>query len=128
MLDHISIAVRDIERSRTFYDAVLAPLGYVRLWSNSDSAGYGRSGQKDEPFAIRADADSITPPNALHIAVSANGRAAVREFHAAALANGAADNGAPSIHQEYGANYFAAFVIDPDGYRLEAVYHEPLLQ
>jgi catechol 2,3-dioxygenase-like lactoylglutathione lyase family enzyme len=124
MLDHVSLGVCDIERSKAFYDAALAPLGYVRVWSTADSAGYGVSGCKDEPFAIRSDATALTAPRGCHIAFAAKSREAVRSFHAAAMAQGAADDGAPGLHHEYGVNYFAAFILDPDGYRLEAVYHE----
>jgi RimJ/RimL family protein N-acetyltransferase len=125
MLDHISLAVCDVERSKSFYDAILAPLGYVCLWNHPDSAGYGVPGETDEPFAIRCDPRAINPLRGMHVAFAARGRAAVRGFYAAALQHGAGDDGAPRIHHEYGSNYFAAFVIDRDGYRLEAVCHEP---
>ena len=126
MLDHISIGVREIHRSKKFYDAALAPLGLVRVLSDDVAAGYGEVG-RDDAFAIKhEDDDAITPPLRLHIAFAAVSREAVRDFHAAALDRGAKDDGAPGIHSEYGTNYFGAFVIDPDGYRIEAVYHDPV--
>lgn len=125
MIDHLSLGVRDLSRAQRFYDAVLAPLGHVRIWETVDGTGYGAPGENDEPFAITHDAGEVIPPGRLHVAFAAANRDAVRAFHAAALAHGATDDGAPGIHHEYGAGYFAAFAIDPDGYRVEAVFHEP---
>jgi catechol 2,3-dioxygenase-like lactoylglutathione lyase family enzyme len=119
MIDHISIGVRDIARARRFYDAALAPLGYSCLSSGETSLGYGAAavalwiGQSDRP--VPAD-----PASGLHLCLAAPTRQGVAAFHAAALATGGRDNGAPGLREDYGANYFAAFVIDPDGYRLEA--------
>lgn len=113
MLDHISLGVTNLERSIAFYDAVLSPLGYVRVWSDNDAAGYGHPGQ-DDAFAIKhEELGSITLPRRLHVAFAAANRTAVCAFHAASLEHGAADDGRPG------------FVIDADGYRIEAVYHEP---
>lgn len=124
MLDHISLGVTNLERSVSFYDAVLSPLGYVRVWSDSDAAGYAPPGQ-DDAFAIKGeDLGALTLPHRLHVAFAAASRTAVHAFHEAALEHGATDDGAPQVHGEYGPNYFAAFVIDPDGYRIEAVHHE----
>ncbi|HET9097462.1 MAG TPA: VOC family protein [Candidatus Baltobacteraceae bacterium] len=125
MLDHLSIGVTNLERAVAFYDAVLSPLGYVRVWSDKGAAGYGPPG-KDDAFTIkREEAGALTLPRRLHIAFTATNRTAVRAFHAVGLGYGAADDGAPQVHGEYGQNYFAAFIIDADGYRIEAVYHEP---
>lgn len=123
MLDHISIAVSDLDRSRVFYDAVLRALGYVRVFDGDHSSGYASRGQSDEPFAIRRDA-GFKPPKGMHIAFAADSRDAVVRFHEAAVGLGAASDGEPGQHPEYGDGYFAAFVLDPDGYRLEAVLHE----
>lgn len=124
MLDHLSIGVTNLDRSIAFYDAALSPLGYVRVWRDNDAAGYGPPG-KDDAFAIkREEVDALTLPRRLHVAFTATNRTAVRAFHAIALEYGAADDGAPQVHGEYGRNYYAAFIIDPDGYRIEAVYHE----
>ena len=120
MFDHISLGVRDIRRAKTFYDAALGALGYARLNESADSLGYGKDavglwiGATDSP--VPAD-----PKSGLHVCFSAPNRESVARFHAAALANGGRDNGKPGIRADYAPNYYAAFVIDPDGYRLEAL-------
>jgi catechol 2,3-dioxygenase-like lactoylglutathione lyase family enzyme len=125
MIDHVSVGVSDLLRSIRFYDAALLPLGARRLWTVSDAAGYGVKGH-DEPFAIRQIApESVHGGGAgAHIAFSALSRKAVTEFYSSALENGGADDGPPGLHEEYGPGYFAAFVCDPDGNRIEAVLHE----
>jgi len=119
MLDHISIGVRDLALAKHFYDAALQPLGYQCLSQAADSLGYGREavafwiGVTEHP--VRADQRS-----GLHVCFSAPTRAGVDAFHAAALRAGGRDNGKPGLRADYGADYYAAFVLDPDGYRLEA--------
>jgi len=119
MLDHVSIGVRAIARAKRFYDAALKPLGYERLSEGAGSLGYGRGAVAlwisvvDRPVA--ADKGS-----GLHFCFNAPTRQSVDAFHAAALAAGGHDNGGPGLRTDYGDNYYAAFVIDPDGYRLEA--------
>lgn len=130
MLHHISLGVTDIERAAAFYDAVLEPLGYVRVWSDirpgeSDQAvGYGSPGEGDK-LALKQYASDIVdraaPGPGYHFAFAAPDQAAVVAFHAAALLHGGGDNGAPGLRPDYGPHYFAAFVVDPDGNRLEAV-------
>lgn len=94
--------------------------GCVRVWSDDDAAGYGRWGFEDE-FAIkRHDGENLLPSPRSHVAFRAESADAVRGFHSAAIANGAIDEGAPDFCPEYGDNYFAAFVMDFDGNRLEA--------
>ncbi len=125
MLDHISIGVSDLARAAAFYDAALAALGYVRLFSKERGIGYGRPGDKDEAFAILAgDAEARAPGVGCHIAFTAPSRGAVDTFHEAALRIGGVDEGAPGLRPHYGVAYYAAFVCDLDGYRLEAVCHE----
>lgn len=127
MLDHISLAVTDLERSMRFYDAILEPLGYTRLWTYTEGAGYGIPG-RDDAFAIRQHAAApLAVSKQMHIAFSASGREAVVAFYQAAISNGAVPDGEPELQPMYGEGYFAAFVYDPDGYRLEAVYHEPVI-
>ena len=120
MFDHISLGVRDIARSKAFYDAALEPLGYRRLSEGSDSLGYGK-----EAVGLWIGATSSPvpddPKSGLHVCFVAPDRSSVARFHAAALAAGGRDNGQPGVREDYAPDYFAAFVIDPDGYRLEAL-------
>lgn len=119
MINHLSIGVRDIGRTKRFYDAALTPLGYRCLSEGADSLGYGAEevvlwiNQTDHP--VPAD-----PRSGLHICFDAPTRKAVAAFHRAALATGGKDNGAPGLRPDYSPTYYAAFAIDPDGYRLEA--------
>ena len=124
MLDHISFGVADLARSAAFYDAVLAPLGVERVWSDRDAVGYGYAGGADA-FAIKQTTrPASTGSERSHLAFAARDRASVTAFYLAAVARGAADEGAPGLCPEYGDDYFAAFVRDPDGYQLEAVCHD----
>ena len=126
MLDHVSLGVSDLDRAAVFYDAVLVALGYVRLFTTPRGIGDGPPGAKDEAFAILPAADRARAPGSgCHLAISAPHRDAVDSFHATALRMGAVDEGAPGLRPQCGAGYYAAFVRDLDGYRLEAVCHEP---
>lgn len=119
MLDHISIGVRDVARTKAFYDAALAPLGYRCLSHDADSLGYG--GDRAAFFASRTDHPvPADMRSGLHICFVAPDRAAVDRFHAAALSAGGTDNGRPGVRHEYSDGYYAAFAVDPDGYRVEA--------
>ncbi|PTE12087.1 VOC family protein [Mesorhizobium helmanticense] len=119
MLDHVSIGVRDADAAKRFYDAALKPLGYTCLSQSPGSLGYGREtvalwvNEASRP--VKADAES-----GLHFCFAAPTRASVDAFHAAALRESGSDNGPPGLRASYGDNYYAAFVIDPDGYRIEA--------
>jgi catechol 2,3-dioxygenase-like lactoylglutathione lyase family enzyme len=132
MLHHLSFAVVDLAHSAAFYDAVLAPIGYVRLWTHEPGAGYkeaavgyGLPGTEDE-FAIRLRSQGgVVSSDGFHVAFRARSREAVAAFYRAALEKGGRDNGGVGSHPEYGPNYFAAFVFDPDGHRIEAVLDEP---
>jgi catechol 2,3-dioxygenase-like lactoylglutathione lyase family enzyme len=124
MISHISLGVVDLARAVVFYDTVLAPLGYARLWKTQRGAGYGVSGH-NEPFAIFEVGDEASPPGrGWHLALTAPTRGAVEGFHRAALSCGAVDEGPPGLRPQYGADYYAAFVRDLDGYKLEAVCYE----
>jgi len=126
MLHHVSFGVSNLERSAAFYDAALAVLGYVRVWTDSTAVGYGLAAGQDL-FAVKLKAgDAAAPGPGFHLAFTAPSREAVARFHAEALAHGGEDNGAPGLRPAYGPNYFAAFVIDPDGYRIEAVTTLPI--
>jgi len=118
MLDHIGLRTARFDTLARFYEAALAPLGYTKLFGWDGGAGFG----KDGTAALWLGASDITPTG-IHVALSAADRAAVDAFHQAALAAGATDNGAPGLRPHYHANYYAAFVIDPDGNNLEAVCH-----
>ncbi len=126
MLDHIGIDVSDIARSRRFYAAALAPLGYAMTKDFGTATGFGVAS------GARASVDPAgefwlgqgTPhPPLPHVAFSAGSRAKVDAFHAAALDAGGRDNGAPGIRAQYHPAYYAAFILDPDGYNIEAVCH-----
>jgi catechol 2,3-dioxygenase-like lactoylglutathione lyase family enzyme len=130
MLHHVSLGVRDIEFSVRFYDAVLSALGYVRVWSDlrpsqdGQAVGYGLPGTGDKLALKQKDSDHPVPGYGFHIAFAAPSRAAVHRFHEAALQHGGQDNGTPGLRPHYGEHYYAAFVIDPDGHRIEAVINE----
>jgi catechol 2,3-dioxygenase-like lactoylglutathione lyase family enzyme len=126
VFDHISIGVADLDVAVAFYDACLGALGLVRLWHQPRAAAYGPAGYEAEaPFALVVSApDAPAPREAAHIAFVAPSREAVQRFHAAALAHGGRDEGAPRIREHYDPGYYAAFVRDPDGHRVEAVCHE----
>jgi catechol 2,3-dioxygenase-like lactoylglutathione lyase family enzyme len=123
-LGHLSLGVADLARSIAFYDAALAPLGGVRVWRDERGAGYGPPGGGDR-LALKRQAAPVRPPGpGFHLAFDAPDRAAVDAFHAAALAHGGTCDGPPGLRPQYGPTYYAAFVIDPDGHRLEAVHQE----
>ena len=119
MLDHVSIGVRDFATTKAFYDAVMAPLGVTALSAGDGYAGYGRA---EPQFWVQTSSHPVKADmrSGLHFCFTASSRAAVDAFHAAALAQGGKDNGAPGPRPDYGPSYYAAFVIDPDGYRIEA--------
>ena len=120
MIDHISIAVRDIKTSARFYEALLAPLGMRRVREWPKSIGFGKTYPE---FWIneRAELEPLDQDNGAHIALRAPDTKAVDAFHAAALAAGAHSDGAPGMRHEYSPHYYAAFVRDWDGNRIEAV-------
>jgi catechol 2,3-dioxygenase-like lactoylglutathione lyase family enzyme len=122
MIGHLSFGVSDLPRAMAFYDAVLAELGYVRVWADDTAAGYGTAGGNDR-FALKLQPGAVVPPRpGFHLAFNAPDRAAVDRFHAEALRHGGQDRGAPGPRPDYGDTYYAAFVLDPDGHKLEAVH------
>ncbi len=121
MLGHLSFGVRDLDRAMAFYDAITAPLGVVRVWSGPKGAGYGPPGGQDK-LALFPRIDAHAPGPGFHLALDAPDHAAVDAFHAAALAHGGEDRGAPGPRPQYSPTYYAAFVMDPDGHKLEAVF------
>jgi catechol 2,3-dioxygenase-like lactoylglutathione lyase family enzyme len=121
MIDHISIAVRDLAKAEPFYAALLAPLGMTKLREWPDAAvGFGK---KYPEFWInrRSDMDRVAADSGVHFCLRAPDAAAVDAFHAAALKAGGASDGAPGLRPEYHGGYYAAFIRDPDGNRIEAV-------
>jgi catechol 2,3-dioxygenase-like lactoylglutathione lyase family enzyme len=120
MIDHTGVNVTDIARSKAFYRAALAPLGYAVLMEFDDAVGFGVPPKPD--FWLARSKDALLPS---HIAFRADSRKQVDTFHNAAMAAGGRDNGAPGLRPHYHANYYGAFVLDPDGHNIEAVCHAP---
>jgi len=138
MIDHFSLGVRDLDRATAFYDAVLRPLGYVRLadWQPMPqhphrSAAYGPPGadafgtQGEAPLNLEERPLASPAGPGFHLCFQAPSRKAVHEFHEAGLAQGGSDAGLPGPREHYGPGYYAAFLIDPDGWRIEAVTYGP---
>jgi catechol 2,3-dioxygenase-like lactoylglutathione lyase family enzyme len=131
MIDHISLRVSDYGRSKAFYQAALAPLGYTLAMEHESGAGF-RKGyipafwvKEGTAASAGAAAGGGCGGAAVHVAFSGDDRAAVDAFYHAAIAAGGHDNGPPAVHPEYHPNYYGAFVFDPDGYNIEAVCHKP---
>ena len=120
MIDHVTANVSDFERSKGFYTQALEPLGYSVQMEFEGAAGFG-TGEGIPDFWIGSQPER----GATHVAISANDRAAVDAFYEAATAAGGKDNGAPGLRPHYHPSYYAAFVLDPDGHRIEAVCHLP---
>jgi uncharacterized cupin superfamily protein/catechol 2,3-dioxygenase-like lactoylglutathione lyase family enzyme len=125
MISHLSLGVADLERAIAFYDPVLAALGYARVYTGPVSVGYGPSGAEDK-LALKLQSEGVVPLGpGYHLAFTAASHEAVDHFHATALRHGGSDGGAPGPRPHYGPNYYAGFVFDPDGHKLEAVCHRP---
>lgn len=120
-IDHVKIPCTDLDASRAFYTTALEPFGYKLVYDGASSLGFGMGdgGDDDEPFALEV---GPAPAVHTHVAFTAESTEQVDAFHAAALAAGGTDNGAPG-ERPYGAYYYAAFVLDPDGHNIEAVHH-----
>ena len=126
MLDHVGFPVSDYERSKSFYLQALAPLGYTLIMEvqqhehDSLAAGFGIGDKPD--FWIGGEGGLN---RAMHLAITAKDRVAVDAFYRAAIGAGGTGNGAPGLRPHYHPNYYAAFVLDPDGHNIEAVCHTP---
>jgi catechol 2,3-dioxygenase-like lactoylglutathione lyase family enzyme len=125
MLHHVSFAVANLEASGAFYDAALGALGYRRVFEDDTAIGYGVEDGKDK-FCLKLRSPAIAPGSGFHLAFSAPSRPAVDLFHSSALASGGRDNGQPGLRPHYGPNYYAAFLVDPDGHHIEAVINAQL--
>ena len=135
MIDHIGVAASDLKAAKVFYDAALAPLGLAVVMSvtaeqtgGSAHLGYGATAKRPELQVGKPNfwiSEGARPTGAMHVAFLAADRAQVDAFHAAALAAGGTDNGPPGVRPHYHPNYYAAFVLDPDGRNVEAVCHAP---
>jgi catechol 2,3-dioxygenase-like lactoylglutathione lyase family enzyme len=127
MIDHLGMSVSDYERAKAFYARALAPLDYSLIMEvtaeqtgHGAAAGFGAGGKPD--FWIGGEGAMNKP---VHVAISAKDRATVDAFYKAAMAAGGRDNGPPGLRPHYHANYYGAFVLDPDGHNIEAVCHAP---
>lgn len=126
MLHHVSIAVTDLQRAASFYDAALGALGFARSWSFESAVGYGLPGGGDKLAIKVSEPDMPLPPAQFHLAFAAPDREAVRDFYRTGLSNGGRDNGKPGLRPKYGPEYYAAYLFDPDGYNIEAVIKDPV--
>ena len=120
MIDHISVGVSDLERSARFYEATLLPLGLSRLVTRPMTIGFGKT-YPEFWINLRANMNPVEPESGTHICLRAKTTADVDAFHAAALSAGGLSDGAPGLRPHDRVKYYAAFVIDPDGNRIEAV-------
>ncbi len=118
MIDHVSIGVRDLARARQFYGPLLATIGLTQLRDWPAAVGFGK---KYPEFWINQRPDMPVADTGVHICLRAPSTQAVDAFHAAALAAGATSDGVPGPRPEYSQAYYAAFIVDPDGNRIEAV-------
>ena len=120
MIDHVSVAVRDLARAAAFYEAVLACIGYTKLEVRPATIAFGRR-YSEFWLNLRPDMAAIAPGSGAHVCLRAPSAAAVDAFHAAALVAGGTSDGAPGLRPHHGEGYYAAFVRDADGNRIEAV-------
>jgi catechol 2,3-dioxygenase-like lactoylglutathione lyase family enzyme len=120
MIDHVSVGVRDLDRAARFYEAALMPLGLARLVTRPATIGFGKS-YPEFWINLRADMTEVAADSGVHICLRAKSTADVDAFHAAALQAGGFSDGAPGLRPHDRVRYYAAFIRDPDGNRIEAV-------
>jgi catechol 2,3-dioxygenase-like lactoylglutathione lyase family enzyme len=120
MIDHISVGVSDLERSARFYETALVPLGLSPLVTRPATVGFGKS-YPEFWINLRAEMAQVVPDSGVHVCLRAKSPGEVDAFHAAALKAGGRSDGAPGLRPHDRVRYYAAFVIDPDGNRIEAV-------
>lgn len=123
MLHHVSLGTNDLKRAKEFYVPVLATLGMELFYEDANSINFGSGSLATLTFSVEKpfDGKQATAGNGVHIAFLAEGRGAVEEFYRTALAHGGKDDGAPGIRNMYDPHYYAAFVFDPEGNKIEAV-------
>lgn len=129
-IDHVSIGVSNVKRAKEFYDAALAPLGIVvvmpvEIGGKLVGVGYGDQGHPTFWIQLPINGQAASQGNGAHIAFAAPSRAAVDAFYLAALDKGGIEDGRPGLREDYHPNYYAAFVRDPDGNKIEACSHKP---
>jgi catechol 2,3-dioxygenase-like lactoylglutathione lyase family enzyme len=120
MIDHVSVCVSELQRSARFYEITLAPLGLSRLVTRPAAIGFGKN-YPEFWINLRSDMAGVTPSSGVHICLRARSAGEVDAFHAAALDAGGRSDGGPGLRPHDRVRYYAAFVIDPDGNRIEAV-------
>jgi len=120
MIDHVSVAVRDLAAATRFYEAVLGALGVVALERRPATVGFGKQ-YPEFWINLRKDMAPVAPDSGAHLCFRARSTELVDAFHAAALAAGGTSDGAPGLRPQHGEGYYAAFIRDPDGNRIEAV-------
>lgn len=132
MIDHTGVVVTDFIKSKAWYEAALAPIGYACLMQlppeaagEAKVAGFGETATRKPDFWVTAFPGRPATKPPLHIAFRVETRAAVDAFYKAALAAGGRDNGPPGVRPHYHPDYYGAFVLDPDGHNIEAVCHKP---
>ena len=123
MIDHVSVGVRDLAAAARFYDAVLSAIGYVKMHDREKTVGWGKPGKPHAEFWINARPGmaKVSPVTGTHICLRAPDTKSVHAFHEAALKAGATSCGAPGPRPEYTGGYYAAFIFDPDGNKIEVV-------
>jgi catechol 2,3-dioxygenase-like lactoylglutathione lyase family enzyme len=124
MLDHVGLEVSDLERSRAFYEAALAPLEISMVMEFEGMLGFGKETESGRQPYFWLAARGRSAVSGAHVAFGARTTERVDAFHAAALAAGGIDNGGPGLRPEYHRGYYGAFVLDPDGNNVEAVHHD----
>ncbi len=120
MIDHVSVPVRDLSAAARFYEAVLGTLGIKKLESRPATVGFGKT-YPEFWINLRSDMAAVAPTNGAHVCFRARSTELVDAFHAAALKGGGSSAGAPALRPQHGEGYYAAFIRDPDGNRIEAV-------
>jgi catechol 2,3-dioxygenase-like lactoylglutathione lyase family enzyme len=120
MIDHVSVGVSDLERAARFYEAALTPLGLSRLVTRPATVGFGKN-YPEFWINLRVEVAQVEPESGVHVCLRAKSTGEVDAFHAAALKAGGRSDGAPGLRPHDRVRYYAAFIVDPDGNRIEAV-------